>query len=126
MTSEMEDSEKSNRFGVEKPSGSVNVPSGQWIDVKPGQIMAPGTYVDEHGVLRCVANDAVAVWHLVRKEGEGEGDGRCERTGITPEEIRYDPETKVPWCPDCWNARVNVRAWATVEVETKDEESEKP
>lgn len=77
--------------------------TGQWVTAQKGQRFAPGTYVDSHGVLRAVADGSVAVWHHNERERAEHGlTGRCERRGLHPRDVAYDPETGAPWCPDCW------------------------
>jgi len=85
-----------------KMPASHQVPAG-WTDVsrEASVVPAPDTYVDGDGVLRSVGDDSCVVWHSVIKERDGSVT-RCERRGITPEQITYDPETGAPWCPDCF------------------------
>jgi hypothetical protein len=73
---------------------SHNVESGEWIDVPQGMMVAPGTYVDSAGTLRSCVDDSCVVWH----------NKGCERKGIHPDEIVYDPATNAPWCDLCWRA----------------------
>jgi hypothetical protein len=75
-----------------------NVPVGEWIDVKPNQVMAEGTYVDDAGVMRDSRDHSVVCWHWKPRQ--------CKKRGITPEELVYDPFTNAPWCPECWPDRV--------------------
>lgn len=74
-----------------------DVPVGEWTDVKPGQVAAPDTYIDAHGVLRDVRDHSCVVWRW--------GPEHCTVKGIQPDEIVYDPETGAPWCPHCWPIR---------------------
>lgn len=76
------------------------VPTG-WTHVTGNDhlIVAPDTYVDALGVLRSAGDDSCVVWHLVV------GGVHCERRGITPDQITYDPATGAPWCPDCWGVK---------------------
>lgn len=96
--------------------GSQNAPAGKWVDVPRGMVVAPGTYVDEAGVLRSVSDDSCVVWHDVWYEDvppnpliSGSVWSRlrrsCNRTGIRPSEIVYDPETGAPWCDKCWERK---------------------
>lgn len=80
---------------------SVNLPSGEWVDVPKGMVAAPGTYVDDHGVLRAQSDDSCVTWHQIRRDDNG-NKIHCQRRGIKPEEIVYDPATGAPWCPECW------------------------
>lgn len=74
-----------------------------WVKQKKGQVFAPGTYVDSHGVLRAVSDGSCAVWHHTQRQRAEEGlSGACERRGITPAQIVYDPATGAPWCDECW------------------------
>lgn len=90
-------------------NSSVEIPAGQWVDIPKGMVAAPGTYVDDHGVLRSVKDDSCVVWHSVTKlENPKTGfleNVHCQRRGIQPEEIVYDPATGAPWCPECWERR---------------------
>ena len=79
-------------------AASVAVPEGQWVDVPKGYVAAAGTYVDDEGVLRSTGDHSCVVWHLPR----------CEKRGIQPNEIVYDPETNAPWCPKCWSNKVAI------------------
>lgn len=77
--------------------------TNQWVTAQKGQRFAPGTYVDSQGVLRAVSDNSCAVWHHTPKQRAEFGlSGRCERKGITPAEIVYDPSTGAPWCDQCW------------------------
>lgn len=71
------------------------VDAGKWVDVPKGRLLAPGTYVDIHGILRSSGDDSCVVWHYKN----------CVKTGIHPSEIVYDPETNAPWCPNCWQVK---------------------
>ena len=91
-------------------NGSSEAPAGKWVDVPKGMIAVPGTYVDDHGVLRSVKDDSCVVWHKVWTEENGENSKNyrkvhCQRRGIHPSEIVYDPATGAPWCPECWERR---------------------
>ena len=79
---------------------SQNVEQGKWVGVPRGQMVAMDTYLDDHGVLRSTHDDSCVVWHSVSRDRE-----RCVRKGIQPDEIRYDPNTGAPWCPDCYEFR---------------------
>lgn len=68
----------------------IEAPTGRWIDVPDGMVAAPGTYVDDHGVLRSVSDDSCVVWH---RPG-------CTVRGIRPDEIIYNANG-APWCPRC-------------------------
>lgn len=70
---------------------SVNAPAGQWVDVPQGMVAAPGTYVDDKGVLRAESDDSCVVWHVPG----------CEVKGIQPEQIIYDV-AGAPWCEKCY------------------------
>lgn len=72
--------------------GHKEVPTGEWVDVEKGYIVAPGTYIDEKGVLREESSGSCVVWH----------NPGCERRGITSDQIKYDPATKAPWCDKCF------------------------
>lgn len=83
---------------------SVNLPGGKWIDLPKGMVAAPGTYVDDNGVLRDSKDNSCVVWHNIKRNEKG-GKIHCQRRGIQPEEIVYDPDTGAPWCPECWPDR---------------------
>lgn len=77
--------------------------TNEWVEQGRGQVFAPGTYVDSHGVLRAVKDKSVVVWHHRPRERATYGlVGSCVRRGIQPGEIAYDPATGAPWCPECW------------------------
>lgn len=82
------------------PGASINAPAGQWVDVPKGYTVAPGTYVDDQGVLRQGGDKqrpgygSCVVWHL-----KG-----CVKKGILAEDIVYDVNN-APWCPDCYMDR---------------------
>lgn len=84
--------------------------TNKWVDAQKGQLFAPGTYVDSHGVIRDSEDHSCVTWHSsprIRKayiaETGAEGlSERCERRGIHPSEIVYDEATGAPWCDKCW------------------------
>ena len=85
--------------------------TNQWVEAKKGQRFAPGTYVDSHGVLRASSDGSCAVWHSRPRIRERYGlTGRCERRGIRPDQIVYDPATGAPWCDECWPWEVRRQA----------------
>ena len=92
---------------VNETHGHKEVPTGEWVDVEKGYIVAPGTYIDEKGVLREESSGSCVCWH----------NPGCERRGIQAEDIIYDPSTKAPWCPDCWDANDSKRKWALKRAE---------
>lgn len=71
---------------------TVEAPGGVWVDVPKGMIVAPGTYVDEHGVMRSNSDDSVVAWHRLG----------CQRRGLKPEELIKD-SNNAPWCPECFH-----------------------
>ena len=84
------------------PTG-INAPTGQWIQVRKGQIAAPDTYYDEDGVLRSIVDHSVVVWHWRSRAG------RCLRKGLTPEERVQDPASGAWWCPDCYPKQLQAK-----------------
>lgn len=76
-------------------SGSFDIPVGQWTDVREGQMIIEGCYVDDDGVLRSVGDNSCVVWHL-----KG-----CLIRGIRAEDVHYDPLTRAPWCFSCWQKK---------------------
>lgn len=74
---------------------SVEAPTGDWVDVPRGMLAAPGTYIDDHGIMRDSSDGSVVVWHRTG----------CNRRGIQPHEITYDG-AGAPWCPDCINSEI--------------------
>ena len=83
---------------------TVQASSGVWVDVPKGMVIAPGTEVDDAGVLRLESGE-LAVWHHRCKF-----HGPCERytTGeenfVKLEEVLYIVTGKgkgAPWCPNC-------------------------
>lgn len=85
--------------------------TNEWVEAKKGQRFAPGTYVDGSGVLRAVSDGSVVTWHARPRIRAAFGlTGSCERRGITPGEVVYDPETGAPWCPECWPVELKRRA----------------
>lgn len=77
--------------------------TGEWVEAQKGQIFAPGTYVDSKGVLRDSSDASVVTWHSTERIRATQGlAGRCERKGLEPSDVVYDPDTGAPWCPDCW------------------------
>lgn len=87
---------------------SQNVEQGKWVYVPRGQMVAMDTYLDDHGVLRSTHDDSCVVWHQHRTVVDDDGELKrisCSRRGIQPKEIRYDPDTGAPWCPDCYEFR---------------------
>ena len=77
---------------------SVEAPSGQWVDVPEGYVLAPGTYVDDEGYLRCSSNDAYAVWH----------NKDCHIRKVEKHEIVHDTNG-APWCPECYMQNEQTR-----------------
>lgn len=67
----------------------IQVPAGEWVDVPRTHVMAPGTYIDDEGVLRASSDGSVAAWHT-----KG-----CYRKGLQPSDLIY--RNGAPWCPDC-------------------------
>lgn len=85
--------------------GSVDVPAGHWTDVRIGQRIAEGVYVDSEGVLRDCDDHSVVVNHHKCRD-----HGHCDRRGIQPHEIIYDTRfNNAPWCPDCFDTHVNCK-----------------
>lgn len=76
--------------------------TNEWVQQQNGQVVAPETYVDTHGVLRCVSDGSVAAWHLAASVLERHSLPPCQRKGLSPSELVYDEATGAPWCPDCW------------------------
>lgn len=72
-------------------SKSVEVPAGKWADVRRGQMVVEGCYVDSEGFLRYKENNAYAAWH----------DSKCPIKKVTKEEIVFDTNG-APWCPSCY------------------------
>lgn len=95
-------SKRNRKFHDPRQSRQVTE-TGKWVEQKKGQIFAPGTYVDAHGVLRASSDGSCAVWHHnARQRAEMGLTGSCERRGIRPDQIAYDPQTGAPWCDECW------------------------
>jgi len=81
-------------------SKTVRVPDGEWVDIRVGQVVAEGTYLDDEGVLRSTGDNSCVVWH---NKGGGCGPSRVfgeYRKKILASEIIYD-ENGAPWCPQC-------------------------
>lgn len=94
---------------------SVEVPASTWVDVPVGMTVAPGTYVDEHGVLRSTGDHSCVVWH---RPG-------CLKKGIKPEEIVYQ-ENGAPWCPVCvvWDVEKVAEMATMIHGKVKEEKGE--
>jgi hypothetical protein len=91
---------------------SHNTKEGEWIDVRKGQVRVEGAYVDGRGVLRSTQDNSVVTWHSKSRIREFFGlSGSCQKRGIKPSEIVYDPDTGAPWCPDCWPTELKRREW---------------
>lgn len=117
MSKHKNDKRKSSR---KIKSQNENVKIGTWTDVKANQKIVEGAYVDGQGVLRDAKDHSVVTWHSTPKVRAAQGlDGSCQRRGITPDEISYDPETKAPWCPDCWPIEQKRREIENLIVTTK-------
>jgi hypothetical protein len=80
------------------------VPVGEWFDVPKDQLAVVNVYYDKGGVLRSSEDDSCVVWHVAGRERP-----KCRRKGLEPIDIVYDPETKAPWCPDCWPKELERR-----------------
>ena len=94
---------------------SVNAPVDQWLDVPKGMVAAPGTYVDDHGVLRSEGDHSCVVWHLGRNKKTGLSlCRRGEPPKVQPEEIIYDVNG-APWCPQCYEDREHERERKKIE-----------
>lgn len=96
-----ERAEKNLIVKAESRNKSVNVPSDARVHVPKGMMMAPGTYVDDRGVLRETSSGSVVVWH-----NPGGGCGENARPGeylrgIQPHQILHDSKG-APWCPVCF------------------------
>lgn len=81
---------------------SVDVPQGQWVDVRRGQVAAEGTVTNDRwpGVLFDAADPSkVVCWHLVKSVFA------CNRRNIRPEQVVIDPETGAGWCPTCFSVK---------------------
>lgn len=97
---------KNETFEVD--GSTVEVPAGEWIHVPLGKILAMDTYLDDDNVLRSSTDHSCVVWHQHRTVIGDDGEPHrvsCDRRGIQPEEIKYDPDTGAPWCPDCYEFR---------------------
>jgi len=111
------------RKTTRKDNVKVNqgVAVGKWTDVRRGQVVAEGTYIDGQGVLRDAKDGSVATWHVNEKTRRSLGlTGPCVRRGIAPAEIAYDPETGAPWCPECWPVEQKRRQKEKLEQEFND------
>lgn len=78
-------------------SDDVSVPMGEWFEVPKGWMVAPDTrpYPGYPGVLQSIKDDSVVCWHVKS----------CDRKGLHPNQVRFDPDTNAPWCPDCYVKR---------------------
>jgi hypothetical protein len=76
--------------------------TNEWVQQQNGQVFAPESYVDAHGVLRAISDDSVAAWHLAASVRARHGLEPCTRRGLSPSELVYDEATGAPWCPVCW------------------------
>jgi hypothetical protein len=104
-----DDSENKSHLTPARVDKSVNVPVDEWTDVPKGMVAAPGTYVDDKGVLRSEGDNSCVVWHMGRDKKTGlTMCRRGEPPKVQAEEIIYDVNG-APWCPECYEDREQER-----------------